>query len=145
MRNSIILLTLFLAQLSSGQVQQVSESYLIGSWIVDHKIQEGDTEITVYRRCTTGQIGSVLRFLTTGEYRITFNSGRKIGRRCGNEIYQGGIIRQGGIAGYYRFNIQDQSVSLESYNTDPNMNWNLVWIDENSFGVIKAKDNSTYD
>lgn len=61
MRNLILLLTLFLAQLSYGQVEQVSESYLIGSWTVEQKIQEG-TEITVYRRCTTGQIGSVLLF-----------------------------------------------------------------------------------
>ena len=46
--------------------------------------------------------------------------------------------------GYYRFNSQEQSVTLESYNTDPIINWGLVWIDENSFGVKKAKDNITY-
>ncbi|WP_300026906.1 hypothetical protein [uncultured Maribacter sp.] len=132
MRNLIILLTLFLAQLSSGQVQQVSESYLIGSWIVDHKIQEGDTETTVYRRCTTVQIGSVLRFLTTDEYRISFNSGRKIGRRCGNDF------RRRVINGYYRFNSQEQIVTLESYNTDPVIYWEVMWINENSFAVKKS-------
>jgi hypothetical protein len=109
--------------------EKISKSFLIDRWKVYKIIKEGDTEITVYKRSRTGQIGRVLRFLTTGEYRITFNSGRKIGRRCGNEI------RSGGINGYYRFNSQEQSATLESYNTDPIINRDLVWIDENSFGV----------
>ncbi len=139
MRNSIILLTLFLAQLSFAQEKEISKSFLIDRWKVYKIIKEGDTEITVYKRSRTLKIGSELRFFTTGKFRMTFNSERSIGRRCGNEIHQGGI------SGYYLFNTQDQSVTLESYNTRPIMHWNLVWIDENSFGVIKAKDNSTYD
>ena len=82
---------------------------------------------------------SVLRFLTTGEYRISFNSGRKIGRRCGNEV------RRREINGYYRINSKEQTVTFESYNTDPIINWELMWFDENSYGVRKAKDNFNYD
>ncbi|MEP2281525.1 hypothetical protein [Maribacter sp.] len=113
--------------------------------MVDKTIKEGDSEITVYKRRRTLKIGTELRFLTTGEYRITFNSGRKIGRRCGNEIYQGEVIRQGGITGYYRFNTQNQSVTLESYDTDPVIHWEFMWIDENSFAVKKVQDNSSYN
>ncbi|WP_282074922.1 hypothetical protein [Maribacter aquivivus] len=139
MRKPIILLVLFFAQLCFGQEKEISKSFLIDRWKVDKTKIEGDTEITVYRRSRTLKIGNELRFLSTGEYRITFNSGRRIGRRCGNEI------RTEGINGYYRFNSQEQSVTLESYNTDPIINWSLVWIDENSFGVKKAKDNITYN
>jgi len=145
MRNSILLLTFFLAQLSFAQEKEISKSFLIDRWKVYKTIKDGDTEITVYKRSRNLKIGRELRFFTTGKFHMTFNSKRRIGRRCGNEIYKGGIIRQRAITGYYRFNTQDQSVSLESYNTDPIMHWNLVWIDESSFGVIKAKDSSTYD
>ncbi|WP_324024749.1 hypothetical protein QSV08_16160 [Maribacter sp. BPC-D8] len=138
MRKPIILLILFFAQLCFGQEKEISKSFLIDRWKVYKTIKEGDTEITVYKRSRTLKIGSELRFLSTGQYRITFNSGRRIGRSCGNEI------RSGGINGYYRFNSQEQTVTLESYNTDPNINWSLVWIDENSFGVKKAKNNITY-
>tara|TARA_R110002051_G_scaffold171982_3_gene242443 strand:+ start:39249 stop:39668 length:420 start_codon:yes stop_codon:yes gene_type:complete len=139
MRNSIFLLTLFFAQICFGQEKQLSESYLIGRWTVDQTIKEGDFEITVYRRCTTSQIGRVLRFLTTGEYRISFNLARKIGRSCGNEV------RPGVVNGYYRFNYKEQTVTFESYNTDPIINWDLMWFNENSFGVKKAKDNFNYN
>ncbi|WP_157483890.1 hypothetical protein [Maribacter hydrothermalis] len=139
------MLILFFAQLCFGQVEQVSESYLIGRWTSYKTIKEGNSVFTVYKRVRTLKVDWELRFLTTGEYRITFNSGRSIGRRCGNEIRQGEIIRQGGINGYYRFNSQEQSVSLESYNSDPIINWDLLWIDENSFGVKKEKDNFNYN
>ena len=138
MRKPIILLILFFAQLCFGQEKEISKSFLIDRWKVYKTIKEGDTEITVYKRSRTLKIGSELRFLSTGQYRITFNSGRRIGRRCGNKI------RSRGINGYYRFNSQEETVTLESYNTDPNINWSLVWIDENSFGVKKAKNNITY-
>ncbi|WP_282112391.1 hypothetical protein [Maribacter stanieri] len=133
MRKSIILLVLFFAQLCFRQEKEITKSFLIDRWKVDKTLKEGDTEITVYKRSRTLKIGNELRFFGTGEYRITYNSGRKIGRRYGNEI------RSGGVNGYYRFNSQEQSVTLESYNTDPIVNWGLVWIDENSFGVKKNK------
>ena len=139
MRNSILLLTLFLAQLSFAQEKEISKSFLIDRWKVYKTIIEGDTEITVYKRSRTLKIGKELRFFTTGKFHMTFNSKRRIGRRCGN-----GILREG-INGDYFFNTQDQSVTFESYNTPPIMHWNLVWIDENSFGVLKANDNNTYN
>jgi len=138
MRKSIILLVLFFAQLCFRQEKEITKSFLIDRWKVDKTLKEGDTEITVYKRSRTLKIGNELRFFGTGEYRITYNSGRKIGRRYGNEI------RSEVVNGYYRFNSQEQSVTLKSYNTDPIINWDLVWIDENSFGVKKAKDNITY-
>ena len=135
----IILLILFFAQLCFAQEKEISKSFLVDRWKVDKTIKEGDTEITVYKRSRTLKIGSELRFLSTGQYRITFNSGRRIERRCGNKI------RSRGINGYYRFNSQEQTVTLESYNTDPIINWSLVWIDANSFGVKKAKKNIAYN
>lgn len=145
MRKSIILFVFFFAQFCLGQEKEISQSYLIGRWTVDHTMTEGNTTFTIYKRVRTLKVNWELRFLTTGEYRITFNSGRKIGRRCGNEIYQGGIIRQGGITGYYRFNSQEQIVTLESYNTDPVIYWDVIWINKNSFAVKKVKDNSVYN
>ncbi|WP_405400143.1 hypothetical protein [Maribacter sp. Asnod2-G09] len=135
----IILLILFFAQLCFAQEKEISKSFLVDRWKVYKTIKKGDTEITVYKRSRTLKIGSELRFLSTGQYRITFNLGRRIERRCGNKI------RSRGINGYYRFNSQEQTVTLESYNTDPIINWSLVWIDANSFGVKKAKKNIAYN
>jgi len=139
MRNSILLLTLFLAQLSFAQEKEISKSFLIDRWKVYKTIKDGDTEITVYKRSRTLKIGRELHFFSTGKFHMTINSKRRIGRRCGN-----GILREV-INGDYFFNTQDQSVTFESNNTRSMMHWNLVWIDENSFGVLKANDNSTYN
>ncbi|WP_291959779.1 hypothetical protein [Maribacter sp.] len=139
MRKSIILFVFFFAQFCFGQEKEISQSYLIGRWTVDHTMTEGNTVFIIYKRVRTLKVNWELRFLTTGEYRISFNSGRKIGRRCGNDFHRRVIN------GYYRFNYQEQIVTLESYNTDPNMNWNLVWIDESSFAVKKVQDNSSYN
>ncbi|WP_396632709.1 hypothetical protein [Maribacter sp. R86514] len=139
MRNSILLLTLFLAQLSFAQEKEISKSFLIDRWKVYKTIKDGDTEITVYKRSRTLKIGRELRFFTTGKFHMTFNSKRRIGRRCGNRILPEGIN------GDYFFNTQDQSVTFKSNDTRSMMHWKLVWIDENSFGVLKANDNSTYN
>ncbi len=71
--------------------------------------------------------------MTNGEYRITHNWGP---RRCGNER------RPKKIIGYFRFDPQSQKITLESYDTDPIKNWEIVWIDENSFGVKKPEHNT---
>lgn len=132
MRKSITLFTFFLASLSFCQEIPFSESELVGYWTLEQIVKENDINITVYRRCNKSQNGTVLSFMTNGEYRITYKLGR---RTCGNERLPKEII------GYFRLDPHSQKITLESYDTDPIENWEIVWIDENSFGVKKPKHN----
>ncbi|MEO9513961.1 MAG: hypothetical protein ABJN84_02395 [Flavobacteriaceae bacterium] len=129
MKKSITLFTFFLASLSFGQEIIISVSDLVGYWALEQTVKENDINITVYRRCNLSQKGTVLRFMTNGEYRITHKLGR---RTCGNER------RPKKIIGYFRLDPQSQKITLESYDTDPTKNWEIVWIDENSLGVKKT-------
>ena len=99
MRKSITLFTFFLASLSFGQEIPISASDLVGYWTLEQTVKENDINITVYRRCNISQKGTVLRFMTNGEYRITHKLG---GRTCGNER------RAKKIIGYFRLDPQSQ-------------------------------------
>ncbi|WP_027078021.1 hypothetical protein [Maribacter antarcticus] len=131
MRKLITLFTFFFVAFSFGQENQISESDLVGYWISERIIKKDEFNISVYKRSNIGQKGTTIRFLTNGEYHITHNLGKGRGR-CGNEI------RPKKIIGYFRLDPELQKITLESYDTDPIKNWEIVWIDENSLGVKKT-------
>ena len=131
MRKITTFFTLFFVALSFGQEKQISESDLIGYWTSERIIKNDDINIWVYKRSNVGQKGTTIRFMTNGEYRVTHNLGKARGR-CGNET------RPKKIIGYFRLDPKLQEITLESYDTDPIKNWEIVWIDENSFGVKKT-------
>ncbi|VXC12961.1 hypothetical protein [Maribacter litoralis] len=134
MRKSITLFTFFLASLSFGQEIPISESDLVGYWTLEQIVKENDINITVYRRCNISQKGTVLRFMTNGEYRITHKLGR---RTCGNET------RPKNVIGYFNLDPEFRKLMLDSYSNSPKTDWDVIWIDENSFGVKKPKHNNT--
>ena len=139
MRKLITLFTFFYVALSIGQENQISESDLIGHWTSERIIEENDFNFTVYKRGNFSNIGStVIQFKTTGEYRITYYSGRRP-ERCGTGIRP----RNNGNIGYFSLDTELQQVKLDSYDTAPRLNWDVIWIDENSFGVKKPKHNKT--
>ena len=135
MRKLITLFIFFSVALIFGQEIQVSESDLVGYWTSERIIIKENYNVWVYKRSRFGEKGTTIRFMKNGEYRINYNWEPR--RRCGNER------RPKPIIGYFRFDPQLQKITLESYDTDPIKNWEIVWIDENSFGVKKPKHNKT--
>ncbi|MDO6810642.1 hypothetical protein Q4603_18610 [Zobellia galactanivorans] len=128
---------LFFSVLSFAQEKLISESDLVGYWTFEEIIKENDTNITIYKRCNVGKrcsntrkINTTIRFMPNGEYRISHSLGRGYGR-CGN------VNRPKNVVGYYKMDPELQKITLESYDTDPIKNWEIVWIDEISLGVKK--------
>lgn len=120
--------------LSIGQENQISESDLVGYWTLERNVQENDFNVMVYRRCNFSQIGTVIRFKSDGKYSLTHKSGP---RRCGNDI------PPKNVNGYFSLDLELQNVKLNSYSAASRTSWDVIWIDENSFGVKKPKHSKT--
>ncbi|MBA6316804.1 hypothetical protein [Cellulophaga baltica] len=144
MRKLTPLFFLFFSVLTFSQEKLISESDLVGYWTFEEIIKENDTNITIYRRCklsqrcNTGKKNTTIRFMTNGEFRITYSLGREYGR-CGSDNRH----RPKNVVGYYKMDSELRKIALESYDTNPIENWKIVWIDENSIGVKKPKHNKT--
>ncbi len=144
MQKLITILYLFFSLITFGQENKLTESDLVGYWTFEHIILESDSRIFVYKRCDFTQKGTVYKFKSDGNFKIFHNwKFTKIHRpaRCGNEIRK----KPKSIYGKYSLSSELQQVKLVGYPMAYKKNWDLIWIDENSFGVKKPKHNNIYN
>ncbi|MBT2163084.1 hypothetical protein HW347_17575 [Zobellia sp. KMM 6746] len=140
MRKLTTLFTFLFVALIFGQENQISESNLIGHWTSEQIFDEDDSIITIYKRGKFSNIGSTgIQFKTTGEYLITYYSRRKPIGRCGTGIRRSNKSN----IGYFSLDTELQQLNLDSYDTAPRLNWEVIWLDENSLGIKKPKHNKT--
>ncbi len=133
MRKSITIIAFFVALVSFGQENEISKSDLVGYWTFERIERNPDFDIMIYKRCNFSQKGTVVRFKSDGKYSINHNWGP---RRCGNER------RPKNVSGIFSLDSELKKVKLNSYPAKSRTSWNLIWIDENSFGVKKPKHNN---
>ena len=124
-----------------AQENTIVLSDLFGAWRFQ-RIEKGDNyDIEVYQRCAKCNLGQVHRFYTNGNFEIQRTSGHQSAitrgpRRCGNE-YFGGTINSTNSKGTYSFDEVHQQIVFKHPESKFESSWDLIWIDQNSFGVKK--------
>ncbi len=128
MKKIITISFLFSVIFIFGQELKVTKSNLAGCWTFEHTIFESEFDIMVYKRCSFDQVGTVLQFNSNGVY--TINHNRRTGvLRCGNEV------RPKNVKGFFYVDSELQEIEFNNDYDKSSYSWDLIWIDDCSFGV----------
>jgi hypothetical protein len=129
MKLSILVLLFFSLTSVTAQNKKIKQSDLVGYWKHGHIITKDEYRVKVYTRVEKDSKNalSLLHFKSDGKYSIIFI--RKP-QKCGNHIYPKNIN------GTFKLDYEKQEIDLSNNINDKIELWNIVWIDENSFGKI---------
>ncbi len=136
MKTLCTILLFFSVSITFSQENQITESNLIGSWTFDRTVKGVDYNIMIYKRSNSNQPGSVVTFFDNGEFSLDHNWGH---RRCGNET------QPRTIKGNFHLNSESRELSLTGTSFSYHQSWQLLWLDNNSFGLKRIVPGPVYN
>ena len=136
MKLSIINLLLFSILCVSAQDKTISKSYFIGSWKQNRFYMEGGKRIQVYVRVQNDAKSSfgITKFKADGSFEVIFSRAKPV--KCGNDHSR----RPKNSQGTYTFDSNQQQLKFINNRKNDKTDWNIVWLDENTFGRIIPKN-----
>ncbi|GGI57433.1 hypothetical protein [Winogradskyella haliclonae] len=124
---------LFILNVLGQNRKSISESKLIGYWLVNKTIKSNGNSILIYKRTNKKDFSSKIEFKPNG----IFLKHSGLVRRCGNDNSRRSYKGMYTISKDKNQIVFDQSSKFESV-------WTFKWINKNEFAILKPKGFNGY-